>query len=87
MAIAACSVLVSLLAQMASRCKVPMAIALLLYNVKVESKLRFGRWLWGANDAGMPLLDKATATWANQLLGVDTWHSSGVPLGELGCIT
>ena len=61
-----------------------MAIVLLMFNVKVEPKLRFGRWLWGSTEAGMARLNEATLAWAQQLLGIDIWHNGNVAAGELG---
>ena len=84
MTIAACSVLVTLLAQLVAKATVPMAVILLLFTVKVESKLRFGRWLWGSTQQGMQLLDDAYHAWAKQLLGIDIWKNGDVAAGELG---
>ena len=82
--IAACAALVSLLATMSDVCKFPLAIIFLLFTVKVESKLRFGRWLWAACTEAQLKLDAAYESWAKQLLGFDPWRNGAIALGEAG---
>ena len=54
-------------------------MALELFESKVESALRFSRWLWAINPEARDMLDKSFGDWAKLLLGADA-----VARAELG---
>ena len=62
----------------------PLPMALLIFDLKVMSCLRFGRWLWGISQRAQASLSAALATWAKTILGADPWRNSAVVTGELG---
>ena len=45
--VAACSSMVNLLRSFMDSFRVPLAVVAVLFELKVEATLRFGRWLWG----------------------------------------
>ena len=63
---------------------VPLAIVLHVFVLKVEAKMRFGRWLWGCDAEVLALMDQVYNNWARQLLGADVWRNPDVCRGELG---
>ena len=53
---------------------IPLAVACIIFDTKVEAALRSGRWL----------LSGAGASWARLLLGTSHWRSADVCRAELG---
>ena len=45
--VAACSSLVNMRCSMMDSLRVPLAVVVILLELKVEATPRFGRWLWG----------------------------------------
>ena len=82
--IAACSTSVDFISSLLCSRKIPLAIAVILFNLKVESVLRFGRWLWALPPAVQELLDLAYARWARQLLQAKPWCTATTCFYELG---
>lgn len=56
---AACSSMVDMLCSLLGSSRVPLAIALILVDLKVKSTLRFGRWLWALSPETLPCLEVA----------------------------
>lgn len=83
-ALSAQSCKVSVLAGLVSAGLLPLPVAALLFECKVEGSLRFGRWLWGIEPTAREAFDSYLASWAKSLLGSDHWRSSDVALAELG---
>ena len=75
---------VSVLGGLVASGTLPLPFALYLFDLKIGSCLRFGRWLWGISMAARSALDTAFATWAKILIGADSWRNSGVAFAELG---
>ena len=55
--VAACSSVVDMLCSRLRSSPVPLAIALILFDLKVESTLRFGRWLWALSPESLSCLE------------------------------
>ncbi|CAE8689424.1 unnamed protein product, partial [Polarella glacialis] len=64
--------------------RIPLAIACHIFTIKIESTVRFGRWLWGATPEALTSLDAAYGKWAQQLLGADAWRNTAMCRSELG---
>jgi fatty acid-binding protein DegV len=50
--------------------RIPLAIACVIFNLKVEPVLRFARWLWGMDKEAIQIMSDAYDRWARELLGV-----------------
>lgn len=68
--VAACSsMMVNLLCSFMDSYRVPLAVVAVLFELKVEATLRFGRWLWGLSQGVQCFLTTTFENWARQLLG------------------
>ena len=59
-------------------------MACLIFDLKIESALKFGRWLWGVHEDSLAVLTESYNSWARMLLGSSRWRSAEVCRGELG---
>ena len=82
--VAACSGMIDALCSLISCLRAPLCVGILLFELKVESVLRFGRHLWATDNEAMSIIVSAYARWARQLIGADPWRKSAVCQGELG---
>ena len=82
--LAAASSHVSVLAVLVASKVLPLSLAALLFESRIESAVRFGRWLWGLDPELRLLLEENYATWARLLLGADPWRNAYVAIGEVG---
>ena len=64
--------------------RIPLAIAYIIFDTKIEVALRFGRWLWGTSSEAISVLSDIYASWARLLLGSSRWRSVEVCRVELG---
>ncbi|CAE8701705.1 unnamed protein product, partial [Polarella glacialis] len=64
--------------------QLPLAMALSLFEVKVEGSLRFGRWLWGLHAAARDSLDAVYQRLAKMFLGAESWRNGAVACGKFG---
>jgi hypothetical protein len=62
----------------------PIIAGPVLFELKVESVMRVGRWIWGCNDAARKFLNTAYERWARQLLGAELWRNAAAAQLELG---
>ena len=62
----------------------PLSLALVLFEACVDGALRFGRWLFGAEQDLHGRLDMQLQSWGKSLLGASPWRSWGTTFGELG---
>ncbi len=83
-AVAVCSSIVSLLCGLLRHGKVPICMIRLVFVLKVESKLRFARWLWAAEPGALVLLTDVYKSWALQLMDADPWRCAEICVSELG---
>ena len=67
--IGAASSLVATLTGFIIHARLPLALGLAAFDIKVESMLRFGRWLWGIWPECLEVLDRAYKRWSRSLLG------------------
>ncbi|CAE8644499.1 unnamed protein product, partial [Polarella glacialis] len=84
--VAACGSIMSTLFGLLEGGVVPLALGDVLFTLKVESVMRFGRWLWGLDARVRLFLDAAYESWAKGFLAADHWRSSAVARGEIGWI-
>lgn len=77
---AACAPLIGLVAASA----VPLTVAMEIFELKVESVLRVGRWLYALACGAQARLNELFESWARSLLGADPWRNGGVARSELG---
>ena len=82
--LAACSTLVSFLCGLVTNDRIPVGIARHLFNIKVEAKIRFGRWLWASTTHVLEKLDACYDRWAKLILGADPWRNEKMCSSELG---
>ena len=82
--LAAASATVASLCGLLDRSVAPLCIVLQLFELKVESCLRFARWLWAASATACDLLDGAYQKWARALMGANQWRNWAICFGELG---
>ena len=82
--IASATAVVSSLQGLLDRFVAPICIVLQLFSLKVNSSLRFGRWLWSVSPGVPALLEEAYRSWARMLLGADRWRNWAICFGELG---
>lgn len=76
----ACAPLISLVAASA----IPISVAMNIFELKVDSVLRFGRWLFATCHAAEACLDELLDSWARLFLGAEPWRNSFVARSELG---
>ena len=79
-----CSGTVQALCSLLRSGHIPLAVACIIFDTKVEAALRFGRWLWGTHSEAVSVLSDAYASWARLLLGSSRWRSAEVCRAELG---
>ena len=82
--LATCHVLVNYLCFALHQQAIPLAIVRLLFIIKVESKLRFARWLWACNETALQALNSVYEDWARRLMGADPWRNWAMCFSELG---
>jgi len=63
---------------------VPLALALQLFESKVDGAMRFGLWLLAISEGAEQRLDLCYEGWARALLGSPPWRSGVIAAGELG---
>ena len=73
-----CSGTVQALSSLLRSGHIPLAVACIIFDTKVEAALRFGRWLWGTHSEAVAVLSDAYASWARLLLGSSRWRSAEV---------
>ena len=64
--------------------KIPLSLAVLLFEAKIEASLAFGRWLLVDCPGVRVRLDGLFKKWARLLLGADSWRNGAVATSELG---
>ena len=74
--VAACSSMVNLLCSFMDYFRVPLAVVAVLFELKVEATLRFGRWLWGLFSEVQCFLTTTYENWARQFLGAKPWNNA-----------
>ena len=62
----------------------PLAVALEMFEAKVEGTLAFGRWCFALAPDALTALDDVYNEWALALLGADPWRNVSVAASELG---
>ena len=82
--VAACSSMVNLLCSFMDSFRVPLAVVAVLFELKVEATLRFGRWLWGLSSEVQCFLTTTYENWARQLLGAKPWNNAASCQADLG---
>ena len=82
--VAACSSTVDLLCSFMDSYRVPLAVVAVLFELKVEATLRFGRWLWGLSPEVQCFLTTTFQNWARQLLGAKPWNNASSCQADLG---
>jgi len=83
--VAACSSMVDMLCSLLGSSRVPLAIALILVDLKVKSTLRFGRWLWALSPETLPCLEVAYDNVGKAASGASPWNNGDLCQFELGC--
>ena len=63
---------------------IPLALALDLFESKVEGSMRFGRWLLALVDGAEDRLNSCYEAWARALVGSPAWRSGVIASGVLG---
>ena len=76
--------LVASLAGMVACQSLPLAMAVDMFESRVDGSLRFGRWLLVTADGARELLDRAFENWSRALVGSHFWRSGVIAGGELG---
>ena len=82
--VAMASEIFALLAGVVQQRAIPLHLALIVFETKVDSIMDQNRWLYGVGDKVAVRLDKLYADWAKALLGLPTWRNDGVSQLELG---
>ena len=82
--VAACSSMVNMLCSFMDSCRVPLAVVAVLFDLKVEATLRYGRWLWGLSPEVQCFLTATFENWARQLLGAKPWNNAASCQADLG---
>ena len=79
-----CHSSVQALCSLVSGRRIPLVMACLIFDLKIEPALKFGRWLWGVHEDSLAVLTESYNSWARMLLGSSRRRSAEVCRGELG---
>ena len=82
--IAQCSYMVDILCSLTKSKRIPLAVAAILFELKIEASLRFGRWIWGLDAEACAALTLSYERWSRQLVGAGTWRNAAVCYSEIG---
>ena len=82
--LAAAETHLSMLSGLVQSCSVPISLAVVLFDSKIDGSVAYGRWLWGVYPECAEALDRSYENWARFLLGSCPWRNPGVAVGELG---
>eukprot|EP00435_Cladocopium_sp_Y103_P034642 s2414_g9.t1 len=80
----ACSCAVQVLCALVKAERIPLAIACVIFNLKIEPVLRFARWLWGMDEEALQISGNAYNHWARLLLGMPPYRNAEICKAELG---
>ena len=76
----------SVLAGLVAARAVPLPIALVLFDAKVEGILEHGRWLFAIQEGSDIAYDNLFGDFPREFLGVDHWRNPAVAAAELGWV-
>ena len=74
----------SILSSLVEHNVVPLPLAVVLFEGKIDSMLSVSRWLWIGTDGSTSVLNEQYAKWARSLLGAAPWRNAAVASSELG---